>query len=149
MFKQIQLSCLVWLMALVALSLAAAGLQDTTTTTTTTTSNAVLDVAPKQLLRHLQSRQQSVGSACSDEGQWNCMTSSWQRCAAGRWSVTMPCAKGTTCYPAGLTHDFRIQHDGSVNGGGESPTTSVAGSVATWRWVSMAGILGFVVGWCF
>ncbi|OAQ99988.1 hypothetical protein LLEC1_01837 [Akanthomyces lecanii] len=150
MLNQTQLSCLVWLLALVALSFAsAAGLQDTTTTTATSNS-LPLDAAPEQPLHHLQARQQSAGSACSDEGQWNCMTSSWQRCASGRWSVTMPCAKGTTCYPAGLTHDFRIQHDGSVNnGGGGSPTTSVAASMAMRRSVSMAGVLGFVVGWCF
>lgn len=136
MFNHIQLSCLVWLAALVA-------------TTTTTNGDSLSKTAPGPPLHHLQAREQSAGAACSDEGQWNCMTSSWQRCAAGRWSVTMPCAKGTTCYPAGLTHDFRIQHDGSVNGGGGSPTTSVAGSVATWRWVSMAGILGLVARWWF
>ena len=28
----------------------------------------------------------------------------------------MECAEGTRCVPSGLTEDFRIEHDGSVNG---------------------------------
>ncbi|PNY25396.1 Uncharacterized protein TCAP_04667 [Tolypocladium capitatum] len=63
-------------------------------------------------------RAQAQGSECSSEGQWNCMTSSWQRCASGRWSVITACAAGTRCTPSGLTNDFRVEHDGSVNGGG-------------------------------
>lgn len=46
------------------------------------------------------------------------MTNSWQRCASGKWSVVINCAKGTICIPAGYTKEFRTQHDGSVNGGG-------------------------------
>lgn len=30
----------------------------------------------------------------------------------------MDCAEGTVCTPSGLTDDFRVEHDGSVNGGG-------------------------------
>lgn len=30
----------------------------------------------------------------------------------------MDCAAGTRCVPSGLTDDFRIEHDGSVNGDG-------------------------------
>ncbi|ROW08024.1 hypothetical protein VPNG_06063 [Cytospora leucostoma] len=35
--------------------------------------------------------QMAVGSACS-EGEWNCMTTSFQRCASGEWSVVMDTA---------------------------------------------------------
>ncbi|KAK3688302.1 hypothetical protein B0T22DRAFT_511675 [Podospora appendiculata] len=61
------------------------------------------------------------GSACPGaEGQWNCMTASWQRCASGRWSVVMPCAAGTQCLPAGLSYDFRIERT-TAAGGSEAP----------------------------
>ncbi|ODA84004.1 hypothetical protein RJ55_02522 [Drechmeria coniospora] len=57
-------------------------------------------------------RQEVVGSACSSEGQWYCMTNSWQRCASGQWGVVMPCAAGTSCSPAGLTTDLQVQQGG-------------------------------------
>ncbi|KAB5572582.1 hypothetical protein GE09DRAFT_1282920 [Coniochaeta sp. 2T2.1] len=67
--------------------------------------------------------QQAPGSSCAgSEGQWNCMTNSWQRCAAGRWSVVMQCAAGTVCVPAGLTYDFKVQFGGQ--GAGTSSTAS-------------------------
>ena len=66
---------------------------------------------------------QTSGSSCSgSEGQWNCMTSSWQRCASGRWSVVMQCAAGTICTPAGLTNDFKVQ--------ASSPTTTSSGGAS-------------------
>jgi hypothetical protein len=37
------------------------------------------------------------GSQCSPEGQWNCMGTSFQRCAAGTWSVVQQMAAGTVC----------------------------------------------------
>ncbi|KFA78169.1 hypothetical protein S40288_01394 [Stachybotrys chartarum IBT 40288] len=42
------------------------------------------------------------------------------RCASGQWSVVMDSAQGTFCTPSGFTDDFRIEHDGSVNGDGTS-----------------------------
>ncbi|KAG6005404.1 hypothetical protein E4U21_000184 [Claviceps maximensis] len=63
-------------------------------------------------------REQAAGSRCAPEGQWNCMTNSFQRCASGQWSVVMNCAAGTACSPVGLSVEFRIQHDGSVDGSG-------------------------------
>lgn len=40
----------------------------------------------------------AVGSDCSNsEGEWNCMTKSFQRCASGQWSVVMDTANGTIC----------------------------------------------------
>ena len=72
----------------------------------------------------LESRSMSPGSGCGgSEGQWNCMTDSWQRCASGQWSVVMQCAAGTHCAPAGLTYDFAVQ--ANSQGGG---TTATAGS---------------------
>ncbi|KAL6892300.1 hypothetical protein GGI43DRAFT_190939 [Trichoderma evansii] len=43
----------------------------------------------------------ATGSKCSTEGQWNCLSDgkSFQRCAAGFWSVSMPVAAGTSCKP--------------------------------------------------
>lgn len=38
------------------------------------------------------------GTACSSEGQWNCIGgSSFQRCASGSWSAVMAVAGGTSC----------------------------------------------------
>lgn len=53
----------------------------------------------------------TAGSPCTSEGKWNCLTHSWQRCADGAWTVEMPCAEGTVCVPAGLTHDLMILHE--------------------------------------
>ncbi|KAH9434790.1 hypothetical protein MCOR02_003753 [Pyricularia oryzae] len=79
-----------------------------------------------------QQRQQSVGSTCDgSEGQWNCMTTSWQRCAAGRWSVVVDMADGTNCHPGGLTWDFAIEDrrgQGGGNGGGRATSSAFPGS---------------------
>ncbi|KAL6873132.1 hypothetical protein J3F83DRAFT_732175 [Trichoderma novae-zelandiae] len=60
----------------------------------------------------LQPRQQPVhaGGLCAPEGQWNCMTTSWQRCASGTWSSVVACAPGTICQPFGLTDYITIEH---------------------------------------
>jgi hypothetical protein len=40
----------------------------------------------------------AAGSACSTEGNWNCIGgTSYQRCAAGMWSPVQAVAAGTTC----------------------------------------------------
>ncbi|KAJ4271407.1 hypothetical protein NW762_000109 [Fusarium torreyae] len=42
--------------------------------------------------------EETAGSACDQEGQWNCIGGSkYQRCASGRWSVVQSMAAGTTC----------------------------------------------------
>ncbi|PNP57775.1 hypothetical protein THARTR1_01933 [Trichoderma harzianum] len=43
----------------------------------------------------------TAGSACSSEGQWSCASDgkSFQRCASGMWSASMPVAPGTSCQP--------------------------------------------------
>ncbi|OIW31669.1 hypothetical protein CONLIGDRAFT_234714 [Coniochaeta ligniaria NRRL 30616] len=71
--------------------------------------------------------QQTPGSSCpGSEGQWNCMTNSWQRCAAGRWSVVMQCAAGTACTPAGLTYDFKVQFSGQGTSSGSFAPRAVS-----------------------
>lgn len=102
----------------------------------------------------LQPRAEAVGGACSNEGQWNCMTHTWQRCASGRWSVVMDCAKGTICTPAGLTDNFRVQHDGSggattTSGGSGSGGGTSSGPVARTMSVGLlvAVFWGWAVGW--
>ncbi|KAL7912043.1 hypothetical protein GGI35DRAFT_468410 [Trichoderma velutinum] len=58
-----------------------------------------------------------MGEMCSPEGQWNCMTTSWQRCASGMWSSVIPCAAGTICQPSGLTDFITIEHEPSASAG--------------------------------
>ncbi|TAQ88654.1 hypothetical protein B7494_g3003 [Chlorociboria aeruginascens] len=42
----------------------------------------------------------AAGTACTDEGDWNCIGgSSFQRCASGAWSEVQQLADGTTCTP--------------------------------------------------
>ncbi|KAK3344196.1 hypothetical protein B0T25DRAFT_320455 [Lasiosphaeria hispida] len=41
-----------------------------------------------------------AGTACSNEGAWNCIGgTAFQRCASGQWSATIPMAAGTSCSP--------------------------------------------------
>ncbi|KAI1660024.1 hypothetical protein F4813DRAFT_350710 [Daldinia decipiens] len=69
----------------------------------------------------------SEGSSCEgSEGQWNCLTNQWQRCAAGQWSVVMDCAAGTICTPAGLTNDFFVQFANGAAGPSTSDSTRVS-----------------------
>ncbi|KAM3513850.1 hypothetical protein MY11210_002478 [Beauveria gryllotalpidicola] len=156
MFNLLQLSCLFWLLLLLLLlaahahALAGAGFQQQSTSPDLAIATFPKHPHDDHDHHHLESRQQSAGSPCSsDEGQWNCMTSSWQRCAAGRWSVVMQCARGTTCHPAGLAREMRIQHDGSVTSNGGPPTTS-RGARSSWVSRMEMGMLGWcwVLGWC-
>ncbi|KAL6897587.1 hypothetical protein GGI43DRAFT_97498 [Trichoderma evansii] len=40
----------------------------------------------------------AAGTACSTEGQWNCIDGThFQRCASGSWSASMAVAAGTSC----------------------------------------------------
>ncbi|KAH8122490.1 hypothetical protein ACSS6W_007034 [Trichoderma asperelloides] len=60
---------------------------------------------------------QPIGQMCSPEGQWNCMATSFQRCASGMWSVAVPCAAGTICQPFGLTDYITIEYEATANNG--------------------------------
>ncbi|KAI0013232.1 hypothetical protein F4779DRAFT_442555 [Xylariaceae sp. FL0662B] len=48
--------------------------------------------------------------ACSDEGAWACSPdgSSFQRCASGAWSATIPMAAGTKCNP-GISNNLSMR----------------------------------------
>lgn len=48
------------------------------------------------------------GAACTDEGDWFCAISTYQRCASGQWSVVSAVATGTECTPYGLSHNSSI-----------------------------------------
>lgn len=51
---------------------------------------------------------ETAGSACSEEGSWNCIGgTSYQRCASGQWSVEMSLAAGTTC-TSGVSMEVNI-----------------------------------------
>ncbi|KAL2759524.1 hypothetical protein ACRALDRAFT_1060424 [Sodiomyces alcalophilus JCM 7366] len=51
----------------------------------------------------VQDGAQNPGTACANEGQWNCLGGThFQRCASGVWSQLMQMAAGTTC-EAGLS----------------------------------------------
>ncbi|KAI1175133.1 hypothetical protein F4777DRAFT_342900 [Nemania sp. FL0916] len=46
--------------------------------------------------------------ACTTEGEWNCLDgSSYQRCASGAWTVSMPMAAGTKC-SVGMSNNLAI-----------------------------------------
>ncbi|KAJ9148386.1 Lytic polysaccharide monooxygenase [Pleurostoma richardsiae] len=47
---------------------------------------------------------QTAGSACTEEGMWNCVGGSqFQQCASGTWSVVQSLAAGTSCTPGETT----------------------------------------------
>ncbi|KAI1098215.1 hypothetical protein F4804DRAFT_133249 [Jackrogersella minutella] len=93
----------------------------------------------------IEKRQMSSGSSCDgSEGQWNCLTNQWQRCASGQWSVVMDCAVGTMCTPSGLTYDFAVQFaNGAAGGPATSGGTPGPGAKTTHR-KSMLAVLGGV-----
>lgn len=56
----------------------------------------------------IRQNEMEVGSTCHGaEGEWNCMATTFQRCASGQWSVVLDTAYGTVCEPEGLTYDFQ------------------------------------------
>lgn len=78
--------------------------------TTTTAINSFDPTPVATPLAQLVPRQQPAGETCFNEGIWNCMSTSWQRCASGHWSVVMYTAYGTACTPMGESYDFVIEH---------------------------------------
>ncbi|KAI2608324.1 uncharacterized protein GGS25DRAFT_270263 [Hypoxylon fragiforme] len=77
-----------------------------TTPTTLATATSATQAAPAQTSAASNAGSgtgSSTGSgaamsgACTAEGTFNCMGSSYQQCASGQWSVTMPLAAGTSC----------------------------------------------------
>jgi hypothetical protein len=50
----------------------------------------------------------AAGTACEDNGAWNCVDGKqYQRCAHGAWTVTQPVSAGTQCAP-GVMRDIII-----------------------------------------
>ncbi|KAI0378800.1 hypothetical protein F5Y04DRAFT_261065 [Hypomontagnella monticulosa] len=92
----------------------------------------------------IEKRQMSAGSSCDgSEGQWNCLTNQWQRCASGQWSVVMDCAAGTMCTPSGLTYDFAVQFANGAAGGPATSGSSSGAGTDSIRWILLA-VLGGV-----
>ncbi|KAF3009220.1 hypothetical protein E8E14_008173 [Neopestalotiopsis sp. 37M] len=90
-----------------------------TTSETQKTSNSVPIIAQRDM---------QAGASCSNEGQWYCMGTSWQRCAAGQWSVVIQCAENTQCTPSGLSYDFAVEYKGAGNGASTSGASVSRGS---------------------
>ncbi|KAI1398142.1 lytic polysaccharide monooxygenase [Hypoxylon fuscum] len=58
----------------------------------------------------------AMSGACSPEGTFNCMGSSYQQCASGQWSVSMALAAGTSC-SAGQSTSLNIAAAGKKRSG--------------------------------
>jgi hypothetical protein len=89
----------------------------------------------------------SEGSSCAgSEGQWNCMTNSFQRCGSGQWSAVQQCALGTRCTPAGHTYEFHVDFTDGYLGAAPPPKTSTnAGAPKRSGWLAGLGLaLGLV-----
>ncbi|KAI1117886.1 hypothetical protein F5Y14DRAFT_402317 [Nemania sp. NC0429] len=80
----------------------------------------------------------TAGSSCDgSEGLWNCMTSSFQRCASGQWSEVRQCAPSTRCSPIGLTYDFRVDFVNGYPGDTPTPTSLTPPPTTTSRGASV------------
>lgn len=110
----------------------------------------------------------STACASSSEGLYNCLRTTWQRCASGRWSERMRTAEGTVCAPEGLVWSMRTEREregggrgrGDGRGGGDDywpagPGMRGAGSrgggvlgMGEGRvgWEVVGGLVGVVVG---
>jgi hypothetical protein len=116
--------CRAWLWVLFAVIL-------TTTWATNLNPPTIMEIS-KFDRQHslLVGRSMTAGSSCSDEGQWYCMTSSFQRCASGQWSTVMQCAAGTQCSPSGQSYEFHVDF---WNGGASSSSSSGTSTSAASR----------------
>lgn len=110
---------IIFVVALTAIMLSTStmALASLITTSTSLRSTGTPTISPRDM---------SAGSSCTEEGQWYCMGTSWQRCAAGQWSVVMQCAEGTQCTPNGLSYTFAVEY--TNNGGTETSGSSSATS---------------------
>ncbi|KAK1836540.1 hypothetical protein QBC39DRAFT_407309 [Podospora conica] len=54
----------------------------------------------------------STHCPAESEGLYNCMRTTWQRCASGRWSERVRTAAGTVCAPEGLVWSMRTVREG-------------------------------------
>ncbi|KAK8048866.1 hypothetical protein PG994_010596 [Apiospora phragmitis] len=90
-------------------------------------SIGVNGVPTQTAFSELAKREYDTGSSCSEEGQWNCMGSSWQRCAAGQWSSVVQCAPGTQCTPSGLSDDMDAENTTDSSSDPSSPGSTSGG----------------------
>lgn len=77
-------------------------------------------------LVHRQIGPQAHGSSCVDEGAWFSMSTNFQRCASGEWSIVQDCAPGTQCEPLGITHNASQPAFGIYDGNGGTTTTDAS-----------------------
>jgi hypothetical protein len=89
-------------------------------------------------------RDEDVGSSCDSEGQWNCMTDSWQRCASGEWSSVIQCADRTKCEPSGHTMEFRIEWN---NGSDSDSGSNSSDAPSLGQRASPNHVMGLAVFW--
>lgn len=76
---------------------------------TLSTSLAFPPTKPRPNHRGLSNSRYDSGTSCLNEGQWNYMKTSYQRCVGGQWSGVTDCNLGTECIPAGLTMTIKIR----------------------------------------
>ncbi|CAK7202596.1 hypothetical protein SEUCBS139899_005321 [Sporothrix eucalyptigena] len=98
-------------------------------------------VVVREIDTNLTAMEMQPGSICTAEGQWNCLTTCWQRCASGIWSDTMALSPGTACTPAGLSYDMQV-----VGSNGVSLSSSMASE--TYDGFSLSTILSVTTGPC-
>ncbi|KAI0523757.1 hypothetical protein F5B22DRAFT_415411 [Xylaria bambusicola] len=106
-------------------------------------TNSIPEKTPDPPLLLPRQQTMSTDSPCADsEGQWNCMTSSFQRCGSGRWSEVQQCAFGTQCSPAGLTYEFHVDY---ADGAAPPGTSGAEREMLVDRWVVVvSGLLGLL-----
>lgn len=102
---------------------------------------APLALAQLAVVRSVGANTTAPGTACTAEGEWNCLTTCWQRCASGRWSDTMALAPGTVCMPAGLSYDMQVVGDGPESASSESIRESETASL-------LSTVLSVTTGLC-
>ena len=90
-----------------ATSAAAAATTATTAATAAATGSASSGSSSSSSSSGSTGTLETAGAACSPDGTWNCMGSSYQQCASGVWSVAMKMAAGTAC-TGGKSASFNI-----------------------------------------
>lgn len=108
------------------------------TTTTTAGSSPTTSTSPVVLI--------TPGTECTDaEALFNCLTTSWQQCASGQWSIAQEGAEGDglVCAPPGLSYDMDIVYANGTGAAGAETSGAAGGADPTG---TGAGGDGSVVG---
>lgn len=93
-----------------------------------------------ETLVHRQVDPMAYGSPCSDEGAWFCMSTTFQRCASGQWTMAQDCSPGTQCEPLGLTYNASQPAFGVYDGSSSSSTVTTDASTTNPSTVSVTGV---------